>query len=69
MQSLEIVLNGARAEVPEGTTVLALLERLALAPEQVAVERNRALVRKSEQALLTLAAGDVLEIVTLVGGG
>ena len=66
---IRIVLNGAPREVPEGTTVARLLRELDLAPERVAVERNGALVRRSEHAAATLGAGDALEIVTLVGGG
>jgi thiamine biosynthesis protein ThiS len=35
----------------------------------VAVERNARLVRKQERESTLLAAGDQIEIVTLVGGG
>jgi thiamine biosynthesis protein ThiS len=35
----------------------------------VAVEVNRALVRRAERAERRLAEGDAVEIVTLVGGG
>ncbi len=66
---IRITVNGAPREVPEGTTVAQLLRELDLAPEQVAVERNGALVRRSEHAAAALGAGDALEIVTLVGGG
>jgi len=66
---IRIVLNGAPREVPEGTTVARLLRELDLAPERVAVERNGALVRRSEHSAATLGPGDALEIVTLVGGG
>jgi sulfur carrier protein len=34
-----------------------------------AVERNRTLVRRADHATTVLTDGDVLEIVTLVGGG
>jgi thiamine biosynthesis protein ThiS len=64
-----IKVNGARREVQPGTTIAALLASLELAPLAVAVERNGALVRRAEHASVLLAEGDVLEIVTLVGGG
>jgi len=35
----------------------------------VAVERNRRVVPRAEQARETLADGDDLEVVTFVGGG
>jgi len=66
---IAIRVNGAAREVPEGTTVAGLVELLELVPAQVAVERNGALVRRADHAATSLAAGDVLEIVTLVGGG
>lgn len=62
-------MNGQPRDVPEGTTVAALL-RLVGAPEQgVAVEVNRELVRRADLAARPLAAGDRVEVVGLVGGG
>ncbi len=66
---IPIEVNGVAREVPEGTSVAALVELLELRPEQVAVERNAQLVRRSERATTRLAAGDRVEVVTLVGGG
>jgi sulfur carrier protein len=66
---IRIEVNGAPREVDPGTTIAALLRALALPPEQVAVERNGALVRRADHAAAALCDGDVLEIVTLVGGG
>lgn len=67
--SIDILVNGEPRRVPEGTSVAELVRALGLVPEQVAVERNRELVRKSEHAVRRLEAGDTLEVVTLVGGG
>lgn len=66
---MEIVVNGERRPVEEGTTVLALLSGLALADTRVAVERNRTLVRRADFAGTVLREGDAVEIVTFVGGG
>jgi thiazole synthase len=66
---LEITLNGEHREVPAPITVAQLLVHLRLKPEFVAVEVNRELVGKASQALTFVEPGDVLEIVTLVGGG
>jgi thiazole synthase len=66
---LEIILNGQRREVPAPLTVAQLLCYLGLNPRHVAVEVNRNLVARSLHDQAVLAAGDELEIVTLVGGG
>ena len=66
---MEISVNGERRQVGEGMTVLLLLRTLSLPETRVAVERNRALVRKAEFAGTVLSDGDRIEIVTFVGGG
>jgi thiazole synthase len=67
--TLEITLNGQRREVPEPLTVALLLSHLGLKAEHVAVEINRDLVSRARHPETPVAPGDVLEIVTLVGGG
>jgi thiamine biosynthesis protein ThiS len=66
---MQITVNGQVREVVSGATVAALLEELGLDPRQLAVERNLDLVPRTEHAATMLAAGDRLEVVTLVGGG
>jgi thiazole synthase len=67
--TLEITLNGRPRDVPAPMTVAQLLAYLGLNPRHVAVELNRALVSRARHDEASLAAGDELEIVTLVGGG
>ena len=67
--NISITVNGELHEVPEGTTVAGLLERLGKNPRFLAVERNLELVPRTEHAAATLREADALEIVTLVGGG
>ena len=70
MQScLCITLNGKPREVRVGATLADLLCELGLAEQSVAVEKNHALVRRSDRASTSLCAGDLIEVVTLVGGG
>jgi len=64
-----VVVNGAAREVPEGTTVGALIRALELTSERVAVECNGRIVRGGEHERVVLVEGDRLEVVTLVGGG
>jgi sulfur carrier protein len=66
---MRATINGEPMELPEGLTVAALLHRLGLRTERVAVERNGAVVKKARHADEPVAQGDVLEIVTFVGGG
>jgi thiazole synthase len=66
---VHVTINGERRDVPGPLTVSELLRHLALKPEYVAVELNKDLVTRSRQAETGIASGDVLEIVTLVGGG
>ncbi|MFZ9889177.1 MAG: sulfur carrier protein ThiS [Myxococcota bacterium] len=63
-------MNGERKTfIPPPSSVEALLERLALPSARVAVELNGALVRRAERGQTELRSGDVIEVVTLVGGG
>ena len=66
---MQITVNGEPREVPKGATVAALVADLPLPRGPTAVEVNRVLVPRSEQASRALAEGDAIEIVTLVGGG
>jgi thiazole synthase len=67
--TITFTLNGERKQVPAPLSVAELLRHLELRPEHVAVEVNRDLVPRDRHGLTRLADGDVLEVVTLVGGG
>src|SRR5262249_233738 len=66
---MTVFVNGYEFPVETGITILRLLAELCLSPVQVAVERNRDLVPQADFASTRLAAGDRVEVVTLVGGG
>jgi sulfur carrier protein len=69
MDVLEVFVNGERREVPAGTTLAELLAASGAPGEGVAIEVNRALVRRGDHERRALATGDRVEIVGLVGGG
>jgi sulfur carrier protein len=66
---MKLQVNGKPVELPDGSTVAALLERLAVEPAKVAVERNQDVIPRRTWAEARLAEGDQVEIVTFVGGG
>ena len=65
---MKITVNGQPREVPEGASVSSLLAEMNLAPDRVAVEVNRRLL-KTERYDQPLPANAQVEIVTFVGGG
>lgn len=66
---MTVVVNGERKEVAEGVAVAELIKHLGLKPERLAVEVNRAIVRRGDWPSTTLSEGDRVEIVHFVGGG
>lgn len=65
----KLTVNGQDCELAEGTTVADLIAELGLDPRMLAVERNLELVPRAQHSTTELAAGDRIEVVTLVGGG
>jgi sulfur carrier protein len=65
---MTIKVNGDARDVPDKTTIRALVTQFGLSPEKVAIELNRRLIR-AEKYETVLNAGDEIEIVTFVGGG
>jgi sulfur carrier protein len=63
------MVNGEELNFFAGNTVRQLLEQLHLADRPVAVERNGQIVPHSTFDQAELTEGDILEVVTLVGGG
>ena len=66
---MRVTVNGKGRDIPEGTTVRALVELLGLAAGPVAVERNEDVVPRAQHAAAVLSEGDVIEILHFVGGG
>lgn len=66
---MEIYVNGERRQVPEGTTVAQLLERLQLTSRRIAVEINHEIISRDRHAAHGLGQGDRIEIVHAIGGG
>ena len=68
-ETLELIVNGCPRRVDGPATVAQLLMQLGMPERGIAVELNSQIVPKMRHAEQALAAGDRLEIVSLVGGG
>lgn len=64
-----LTINGQQRQIDDGTSVAQLLDELNAAHQRLAVEVNRELVGHKFYAETVLHAGDVVEVVTFVGGG
>lgn len=64
-----IRINGVNKDVPTGTTVASLLQRLCIAPTGVAVAVNRVVVPRTRHNKQALHEEDQVEIIHAVGGG
>lgn len=66
---MRLVINGENHDYDSPLHIMGLLEKLALEPRKIAVERNLEIVPKSLYEATPLADGDRIEIVQFVGGG
>ena len=66
---IKITVNDEAHELPGGSTVSDLLKNLGLDSRALAVEINHELKPRNLHDVTVITQGDVLEIVTLVGGG
>jgi sulfur carrier protein len=66
---VKVVVNGNPVELPDGSTVAALIGHLAVDAARVAVERNENVVPRRSWTEAALRDGDRVEVVTFVGGG
>jgi thiamine biosynthesis protein ThiS len=66
---LRVQVNGEIRELPEHSTLDELVRELALAPERLAIELNREVVRRAAWPETEMREGDTVEIVHFVGGG
>ena len=66
---IDITVNERALNVEQGTTLAQLLVHLEISSPAIAVEVNQQLRPRNQFESTVLEAGDILEIVTLVGGG
>ncbi|MGY8747267.1 MAG: sulfur carrier protein ThiS [Pirellulales bacterium] len=66
---IEVTINGKKQACEEGLTIANLLDSLGMASRAIAVEINQQIQPRDTHCLVEVNDGDILEIVTLVGGG
>ena len=70
---MKILLNGQEFELPDGSTVAALVNMRRqsghLRTPAFAVERNKDVIVRGQHEAIRLEPGDKVEIVVMVGGG
>ncbi len=64
-----ITVNGRQVELKEEMTVLQFLEKEGYKTTRIAVEKNGEIIPKRTYGQVILHSGDVLEVVSFVGGG
>lgn len=68
-RKITIQVNGQPKDVASSTDVNGLLEAMEISNPAVAVEVNASIVARDQFENVVLHQGDVVEIVSLVGGG
>ena len=66
---MRIQVNGESREIEADLALTDLVASLNLKPEQIAIELNNEVVRRSAWSSITVHDGDRIEIVHFVGGG
>lgn len=67
---MQLKVNGKDQELASGTNTAAnLLDELNIKRERVAVVINENVVRRADLETTRISDGDVVEIITMVGGG
>ncbi|MCX6645516.1 MAG: sulfur carrier protein ThiS [bacterium] len=68
-ETISLTINGLGTKLPTGTTLLGFLESKKLPIPAIVVEYNKEILPKGQYDGITLADGDNLEIIQVIGGG
>ena len=66
---MRVYINGEAREFSSPLSLAQLITELDLPPARIAVELNRAVVRRGDWSATTVQDDDRIEIVHFVGGG
>jgi sulfur carrier protein len=68
-QLIILEINGERRSLPAPGSMMDLLGFLGIAPDRIAVELNRRIIRRADWTATPVRDRDRIEIVQFVGGG
>lgn len=66
---MRITVNGKQVEAAGGTVLADYVEQAGYRLDCIAIELNGRILPKEDYAATELAEGDVVEVVTFMGGG
>ena len=66
---MEITLNGETKRIESEVTLDRLLDLFSLPRQRVAIELNKAVVRRNDWPEIPISDGDTIEVIHFVGGG
>jgi sulfur carrier protein len=66
---MELTVNGATRQIPDGTTIIALLLEHSRSTEGVAVAVDGEIVHRAQWQQCVLADGQTVELITALQGG
>jgi sulfur carrier protein len=66
---MTVTINGERRDIPDGLSVIGLLDHLGMSTQRVAVERNLDILPRARWQETQVQSNDSFEIVHFVGGG
>ena len=69
MNNFNVRVNGNEVECVAGMSLLQLFTQLGMNPKLVAIEYNGEILHRQFWTETVIAHGDVLEVMTIVGGG
>jgi sulfur carrier protein len=69
INQIGLQVNGENRRCAIGTPLAELLKQLGFNPRLVAVEYNGEILHKQFWDITLIQEGDILEVVTIVGGG
>lgn len=66
---MEITLNGKKEALPGALNLADILDRFSIPDSRIVAELNGRIIPRKEFGSCTVADGDRLELVRIVGGG
>jgi sulfur carrier protein len=66
---MRIILNGQVKQIPDGSTILKIIERFCRESAPVIAEVNGQIIQRPQWEESPLKEGDTVELVSFVGGG